>query len=263
MRTGEPPTTTGAVGRGRASDRSSLAALMFGRMPSARDRRRLGIGLLAFGVAGLVILVAAAAFVLASLGSLGPTDGDIQTQVAALDHSLDATSTTLGETQTAMGNLTGSVSSAATSARGASDLAAQLATTMHDVSGAMNLSILGGRPFAALGGEFDQVAVRSTAVAGQLQSLARSLDSNAADSASLGAQIGNLQASVAELRAAVGPGSVISGVASTLAIARAMLLAIVVWLAIPAVAATWLGARIARRESGGPGPLAARDDSAG
>ena len=256
------PAAVRSVGTDRASDRRPVGPLALPSTLSTHDRRRLGAGLLAFGVAGLVILVAAAAFVLASLGSLGPTGGDVQAQVAALDRSLDQTSATLGATKAAMGNLTGSVSSAATSARGASDLAAQLATTMHDVSAAMNLSILGSRPFASLGGEFDQVGIRSTAVAGQLQSLAGSLDSNATDLANLAGQIDSLQTSIGQLRAAVGPGSVIGGVASTIAIARALLLAMVVWLAIPAVVATWLGARIVRRESRGPGLDAAPRDLA-
>ncbi len=211
-----------------------------------RDRRRLGAGLLAFGSSGLVILLAVAAFVVASLGSLGPFGGDLQTQVRALSRSLDATSSALGATRTATGNLGASVASAATSARGAASLATQLATTMHDLSGAMNISFLGTRPFAPLGGEFDQVGARSTDLANEMTTLATSLDANGRDASSLAGQVADLQAAVEGLRATVGPGSDLGSAAALVSIARALLLALAVWLAIPAIAALWLGARIYR-----------------
>ncbi len=226
-----------------AHRRAQLERRLGGRL-SIGNRRRLGAGLTAFGLTGLVILAASAAFVVEAFGSAGPTGGDLQTQLGALDRSLDATTSALAATKTGTANLNGSVASAATAARGASALATQMATTMHDVSGAMDLSFLGTRPFASLGAEFDQVAARSNDIAGQMNALAGSLDANAADVTVLSGQIGALQTSVQELRNSVGPGSAISGAGNLLSLARGILLALVAWLAVPAIVATWLGVRM-------------------
>ncbi|HEY6056467.1 MAG TPA: hypothetical protein VIV06_00465 [Candidatus Limnocylindrales bacterium] len=221
------------------------ATALLGQWP-ARARRRLGIALLLFGLAGLALLAGAAFIIVVSLGSLSPLGGDLDVQRASLERSLAATSDVLAQTSQATEGLGRSVDGAARSAAASSGLAGELASTMRSLSAASNVSILGNQPFASLGAAFGGVAERSDALARELDQLSGSLRTNAGDASRVVARLGSLQAAVDDLRASVGTGSALGTALGTLAAARVVLVGLMAWLAVPAAVAVWLGLRLVR-----------------
>jgi hypothetical protein len=210
-------------------------------------RRRLGRGLLAFGVAGLILLIATGWLLVGSLGAVSTAAADLETQRARLVALIPPAEAALRGSADTATNASTSLESSATAARDASALVTQLATAMDGMASAAQVSVLGIQPFASLSGELSSVADRSRALATDLDATAATLDTNVADSQQAAADLGSLADELAALNAELERNSAAtsdpSGIAASLGLARIVLLGLLLWLAVPAVAATWLGWR--------------------
>lgn len=213
-------------------------------------RRRTGRALLAFGIAGLVLVALAAVLVIGALGAADDAAGSFDDQRARVVALLDPTEAVLLRSAGTAENAGASLEVSARSARDAAELTTQLATAMDQMAVAAQLDVFGVRPFAALGDALIGVAMRSRTLAEDLVTTATALDANVEDSRATAADLRELATDLAALRTELGAVDTAAGGAglgggldatTAIAIARIVLLGLLAWLAVPALAATWLG----------------------
>jgi len=234
------------------------AAVSRGRRFGTRRRRR-GAALIAFGAAGLAILLVLALVLIGPIRGLGAAAASIEGQRTRVVALLPAAREALDSAATAASNAGISLRSSGRSARDGSTLLEQLAAAMQGMSDASRVSIFGNQPFASLSDELAAVATQSRALATDLATTADSLDANVTDSETAAAQFRALGDQLERLRVELEP----AGVASTggssglgsfetqVTILTFVLLALLVWLAAPAIAAIWLGLRWWRAPASG------------
>jgi hypothetical protein len=212
------------------------------------DRRRAGNALLAYGIAGVLVLavfgVTVAFAAIRVQGVLGTfaTERDrlvvlLEDTAAALDtagQAIDNAGSSLADTGSALG-------SAGTLARTVSDGARNLV----DVT---NLSILGQQPFASFADSLNAVASDTDQLAASLASSSASVAGNATDLSALGTRIRAIRDEIGLIRGDLSTMDLGSG--GWLAFAALAAVALLVWLGIPAVAAIWLGLRWRRMPDG-------------
>ena len=201
-----------------------------------RRRRQVAWGLVAYGLVGILLAVACGVLVLRAI----PMLASIDRQRAEIVRALDLTAASIGDIELGAGRAGGSLRSAAESARSAATLSDDLAGTMSSLRDTgSDLSILGSHPFAALADDFDRVASRANALASNMTTLAGSLDLNTTDFATVSADATALRFQVTSLRDALaGDGADLGGSLDGLLLVA---LAILLWLAAPAIASLALG----------------------
>lgn len=211
------------------------------------ERRRLGMGLVAFGVVGLVLIGSAGALLLASLSAVGDAATGFErqrTQVVEM----------LGPASAALERAASSASNAGTSLAETRDSAAQAATLMTRLSDSFDslaalgsFDILGARPFAAISGQFSQVAAESRTLSADLARTAAAMNTNITDSTAVAADLRALADQLDELETSLGgssgtaPGA--GNASLPIALAQAVLIGLLAWFAVPAAASLWIGLR--------------------
>jgi hypothetical protein len=230
----------------------------------ARRRRRLGIGLLAFGISGLVLVAAAAVLVLGSLSAVDDAATGFERQRAEIVAMLDPAAAALSDAATSAANAGSSLTEASAASRRAADLTSRLATSFEGMASLGSFEIFGTRPFAGVASQFTSVATESRTLSTSLAATADALAQNVADSQSVATDLRDLAGRLRQLEAGLQPssggatGGIGSGASLPIGLARLVLLGLLAWFAIPAGASTWLGWRLARR-----GGLPSRGSSVG
>lgn len=201
-----------------------------------RRRRRLAWGLVAYGLVGILLAAACAVLLLRAI----PLLASIDRQRTEIVRALDLTAAAIGDIELGAGRAGGSLRSAAESARSAATLSGDLAGTMASLRDtSSDISILGSHPFEALADDFDRVASRADALASNMTTLAGSLDLNTVDFTKVSAEATTLRSQVTSLRDVLaGDGAALGGSLDGLLLVA---LAILVWLAAPAIASLALG----------------------
>lgn len=208
-------------------------------------RRRLGRALVAFGGIGLALLLATGILVAITLGGIGDAATGLEQQRTELVAMLDPASTAIRDAANSAQRAGSSLGASAQAARDGASLTGELATSMDQMNALSTLDILGTRPFAGIGPSFSDLATRSRTLSASLTATADALVSNATDSATVGADLGQLADQLDGLRASVGNPSPVATSAALDGL-RLLLLALLVWLALPAAASVWLGRRLLR-----------------
>lgn len=191
---------------------------------------------MAYGLVGILLAAACAVLLLRAM----PLLSSIDRQRAEIVRALDLTATAIGDIDVGAGRAGGSLRSAAASARSAATLSDDLAGTMSSLRDtSTDLSILGSHPFGALADDFDRVAGRANALSASMTTLAGSLDLNTADFETVSADATALRAQVTSLRDVLaGDGAALGGSLDALLLVG---LAILLWLAAPAIASLAVG----------------------
>lgn len=116
---------------------------------------------------------------------------------------------------------------------------------MEQLNSLSNLDILGQRPFAGIGSSFGELAARSRTLSTSLNTTADALASDIADTAAVGRDLNRLADQLDQLRASAGAGGP-SAASTGFAWLPILLLALLLWLAVPAAASLWIGLRLLR-----------------
>lgn len=195
------------------------------------DRRLLGWGLIAYGVAGLGLLV---------LGALIGLDAAtrIERLAAEADGTIAAAARSTEAAASSFTSIDGSLSRAQDSADAAASLALDASSTLDRLASAMELSVFGAQPLLPLAGEFEASAREAEALAGTLDGVADSLGETRPDVASIGTELEVLSGELELLRATDEEGG-----SPPLRLFVALLLA---WLLIPALGALIGGVSLVR-----------------
>jgi hypothetical protein len=204
------------------------------------------MGLLAFGLSGLVLLLSAAALVVGSLAAVDDAATGFERQRAELLAMVGPASSALDGAATSAANAGTSLTSSAEAADQAAVLTTRLASSFEGLAALGSFEILGSRPFAELAGEFTQVGADARALSTDLTSTAAALRTNVADTAAVAADLRTLAAQLDELESSLVTSDAggLGSATAALNAARIVLVGLIAWLAIPAVLATWLGWRL-------------------
>jgi hypothetical protein len=195
------------------------------------DRRRTGWALLLYGIGGVAILGWTAFGAGAALERLDAMSDPRSGVVAEAARSLEATASGFDGLQTSLADARRSTDQAAAAARQTADGAAQLAS-------GMSLQVFGIQPFASLAGTFRTEADQLRQLAGDLDAVSHDIDHNSAD-------VSSIRASLVTLRQRLLVAGGASSAAETAPL-RILGLLLLLWLAIPAVAAIAVGLRLVR-----------------
>jgi hypothetical protein len=214
-----------------------------------RRRRRIAYGLLGFGLAGLVLLLAATVLVLGSLGAVDDAASGFERQRAEIVAMLEPAADALDSAATSAANAGGSLTSSADAAEQAAAFTSRLAGSFESLTVLSSFEVLGTRPFAGLGDEFLRVGTDARALAADLISTAGALRTNVADTGQVATDLRALATRLDALETSLGAseGAGLGSATAALNAARIVLLGLLTWLAVPAVLSTWLGWRLTRR----------------
>jgi hypothetical protein len=197
-------------------------------MPTIGARRRIGVILVAVGLTGLA-LFGTAALTLAGAGSsaggLGPTlleaqrtldDGAAAARDA--DRALSGSAIALGDTGAML---------------------AELATTLRQGAGSLQVNVLGQRPFSDLSLAFDRTAERADAAARSVSAASGGVEQTRGSLVRLATDLDDLSAAVGRLRATPAGWLATDGF-------RVVALIALVWLAVVAGVMVWIGSVLLR-----------------
>lgn len=187
-----------------------------------RRRRGLAWALIAYGVAGIVLLVVTAVVGLGMAARLELLMADADETLAAASRSVDAAAASFT-------GIDSSLTEAEASAEDAAGLARRASGTLDALGAAMQLSIFGAQPLLPLAGEFSASADLASELAGRLDAVGSSLADTRDDVGDIGTELDVLGRELAQLG-----DSTASDSAPPLRVLGALLL---LWLALPAVAA--------------------------
>jgi hypothetical protein len=215
----------------------------------ARRRRRLGFGLIAFGLAGLVLVLAAALLVLATLGAVGDAATGFERQRAELLAMVDPAASALSDAADSASRAGASLTEASEASRRAADLTGRMATSFEGIAGLGSFDIFGTKPFAGVSSGFTNLATQSRALSTDLTSTADALTTNVADSQSVASDLRSLSDRLRQLETTVqGSGGIGGSTTLPIALAQLVLLALLAWISVPAIASIWLGRRLVRNQ---------------
>jgi len=212
-------------------------------------RRRAGWGLMTFGLVGLVLVGAAGALVLGSLTAVDDAVTGFERQRTEIVAMLGPASDALSGAASSASNASGSLTETSRAARNAAELTTRLATSFDSLASLGSFTILGARPFAEVADQFAAVGVEARELSGDLNATADAMTTNITDSQAVAADLLALSEQLDRLEASLaGPGTAPGADPSLpLDIARLVLLGMLAWLAMPALASIWLGGRFIGR----------------
>ncbi len=208
-----------------------------------RDRRRLGVVLTAYGTAGVLVVLLGGGVVLGSLAGVNGLTDTLETERSAIIDTMNAATDTLDGAATSTRGFATSLEGTRRTAADGAGLTRDFATTLDQASATMDVSILGTQPFASVAAGFRHTAEQSRALADELDAAAITLDRNVEDVRVLSDRIATLRGSMADLRdslRAAGPFENPMGPSAV------VLLALLGWLLLPAVASLAMGVRLLR-----------------
>jgi hypothetical protein len=205
------------------------------------DRRRAGNALLAYGVAGLAVLVIFGVAIGVAATRLQSVLGTFATERDRLVVLLDDTSLALDAAGQAIDHAGSSLANTGSALGDAGVLAQTVSAGARNLVNVTNFSILGQQPFIAFAGSLNSVADDTDRLAASLGSSSASVAGSATDLSALGFRIRAIRDEIGLIRHDLS--SLDLGTGGWLPIAALGVLALLGWLGIPAVAAIWLGLR--------------------
>ncbi|HEX8939865.1 MAG TPA: hypothetical protein VF763_06840 [Candidatus Limnocylindrales bacterium] len=218
-------------------------------LTAARRRRwlrRLALGLLTYGAAGLLVLGTLALVGARSFGSLEPLSGSLEQERQGLAATLRRTADSLGTASTSTGHFQASLGDARTSASSAAGLARSMGATFDGLTAASDVDILGARPLGGLGQGFGQAAGQARDLAATLDALGASLDQDRADLGRSQADLAAIRDEVAALADQVEAMPPFADASAGAGALRWVFLALLAWLLVPAVTSLVVGAWLLR-----------------
>jgi methyl-accepting chemotaxis protein len=210
------------------------------------DRRRLGTGLLVFGLAGMVMATIVAVALV--LGAFAARDLDErlaadQARIAASLTRLTVTMESLATTTENAGTTLQTSSDSLADARGVLESAS---TTMVSLADALNIEIFGSRPFAKASENLAELARTIASFEGRAETLALNLHQNAADAAVMTDQIRQLKGQVNELATRISSFDRIGEMVNLLLGGIVLAALLTAWVGIAGGFCAWVGWRLRR-----------------
>ncbi len=149
------------------------------------DRRRLGTGLLAFGIVGVVLAGVTAAGLVGGAIAARNLDDRLAADQAQLVAMLDRLTASIDRLATSTDHAGTTLATTRDVVTQTGGILTDIAATTGGLADALDISIVGSRPFAGAAGDLRALADRVGAFADRTTTLAANLDANVTDLADL------------------------------------------------------------------------------
>ena len=215
-------------------------------------RRRLGTGMLVFGIVGLLLAAAVAVALVAGGIAARGLDDKIAAGQDRIAASLTRLTLTMDSVATSIDNASATLQTSRDGVVHAGDVLSELAGTADSLASALDISILGQQPFTGTIARLHNLEAQIRVFQDDTTKLAANLNQNAADAGQIAGEVRAMRSQVAELAAAV------TSFADTRDIIGFVLGGIVlgglitIWQAVLAGAIAWAGLRLRRVGIAGP-----------
>jgi hypothetical protein len=202
----------------------------------------MAVGLLAYGVAGLLVAVIGLVVLAGATRNIDTAGGGISTEVDRLGLILDRTATALDDAAGTARGFSGTVERTGPTVRQAATAIRDIGPRLRDLETQANaIDILGSRPLASLAGLFGQIAGELNGLDIQLDAIADDLTANQAVLTTNAGSLGDLATEVRSLRGRFSGVAIGDGIGSARSLLIAVLALFIVWAAVPAVGALAFG----------------------
>jgi hypothetical protein len=208
------------------------------------DRRRLGTGMLVFGLAGMVI--AGIVAVSLALGAVAARNLDdrLAADQARIAQSLTRLSTTMESLARTTDNAGTTLGTTSEALQDAELILRSTESALLALSDALDISILGNQPFLSASQRMAELAATVGQFQGRAGALASNLDQNAADVASMADQVRLLTTDVDDLARRVAGFDRIGDLVGLLIGGIVLGALLTAWVAIAAAGCAWAGWRL-------------------
>jgi hypothetical protein len=141
----------------------------------------LGVGLVVYGIVGIVLFALIAYGVSRPIDRIGALTQAVDDDLAALVDTLDQTEETIRGMSTTVSNVDTSLESAQTATGRSAGIALGLSTAMYGLRDAVGVSIFGTQPLVGLATNFDQAGSQLQLLSEDLGTISTALGVNRAD----------------------------------------------------------------------------------
>ena len=210
------------------------------------DLRRMGTGLLVFGVVGMIVAGIVAVGLAAGAISARNLDERVAADQARLVTTLERVDATMARTVTTIGNAGSTLTTTSETIGSAGDVLGRVADTSEELSQSLDVSILGSRPLQGAATRFGQLAVDARAFQDKADALATNLGVNAGDAGALADSVEDLRTELSSLQSRVSSFEVTGQLVSYLVGGILLLSLLVAWLAVAGAGCAWFGYRLRR-----------------
>ena len=208
--------------------------------------RRLGNGLVAFGVVGLLLTAVMTIAWLAGFAAIRDLDERLEADRQATAISLVRAAALMGSSATALADASASLGSVQGALEDAARLLDELATSTGELAEALNVTILGQQPFAGTSQSFDDVSGDLDILATRSETLAAEVETFHPDLEVVAADLRTVETAIRALAYRV---NTFGGVEDLVGLMRgyALLSALLAaWLASLAAGCLWAGRQLQR-----------------
>jgi hypothetical protein len=203
--------------------------------------RRLGNGLVGFGIVGIVVTVILAVVWLGMLFAMQDLDERLEADREALAAALTSTSDLMDSTADAIESTTAAMGNVSVALDDAADLLGRLGQTTASLADALNVSILGQRPFAGAAEDLEEIATDLDTFAGHAETLASDIDSLGPPLTQLASDLRTVEESVGTLATRVDAFGGIEQLVGLVRIYALLSAVLAAWLAVLAAGCIWAG----------------------
>jgi hypothetical protein len=208
------------------------------------DRSRLGTALLVFGVVGMVLAAVIAAGLVSGAVAARNLSDRIQTEQAQLVEMLGRVNTTIDHLGTSTDNAGQTLRTTQAVVEAVGGVASGLGTTASRLGGALDVSILGQRPFAGAAESLGSVSGQLDTLGTQVTTLAQNITTNADDLDQVARQVRQMNQDLTTVTNRIEEfdrtGEVVSLIVGGILLGGLL----VAWIAIGAAFCAWVGWRL-------------------
>jgi hypothetical protein len=206
--------------------------------------RRLGNGLIWFGIAGLVVTIILAVVWLGMLVAMQDLDERLEADREALATALVNTSDLMDSTASAIEATTDALDNVGVALDDAASLLDRLGTTTADLADALNVSILGQQPFAGAAENLEEIATDLETFAGHADTLAGDIETLGPPLTDLAGDLRTVEESVGALAVRVDEFGGVERLVGLVRIYAVLSAVLAGWLAVLAAGCIWAGRQL-------------------
>jgi hypothetical protein len=223
------------------------------------DRHRAGTGLLGFGIVGVVLAGIIALALVGGAIAARNLDDRLAADQAQLVAMLDRLTATIDRLATGTMDASMTLETTGDIVADTGGILTDIATTTDGLAGALDVSIVGNRPFAGAADDLRRLASRVDGFAGRTTTLAANLDADTADLTDLAARTRTMRDDVAAIAARLTAFDRTAEIVNLLVGGILLAGLLVAWVGVAAALCAWAGWRLRRPAVPGPAATGSRD----
>jgi hypothetical protein len=210
------------------------------------DVRRLGTGLVVFGLVGMLVAGLVAVGLVGGALAARNLDERLAAEQARLVQSLERVDSTMARLVTTTANGATTLTTTSETLGSAGDVLGRLGDTAEELSTSIDISIFGSRPLAGAAARFGELAVQARIFEQDAVRLSDNLAVNATDADALAGEIELLRGELESVATRVAEAEATGEIVRLLVGATLLLAALAGWLAVAGALCAWLGLRLRR-----------------